>query len=290
MLFTSFNTSLISSELAFKQSSNFKQNIKMKRISAIIVSLLIFTLTSCKTKIAFPITDLHVHLKGKLTIEDAAKKSKEENIQYGIAVNCGMGFPVHNDNQIDSVIQIFKNYPQFYVAMQAEGREWVNTFSKESRDKFDYVFTDCMTFTDEKGRRNRIWLKNETWIDDEQQFMDYMVNTLVKILNTEPINIYVNSTFLPAQMADRYSFFWTPERMDKVINAAKANNIAIEINNRYKIPSADFIKRAKLAGVKFTVGTNNADENFSGAPYALEMIKECNLTQNDFYLPIKKNR
>jgi len=26
-----------------------------------------------------------VHLKGKLTIEDAAKKSKEEHIVYGIA-------------------------------------------------------------------------------------------------------------------------------------------------------------------------------------------------------------
>ena len=162
--------------------------------------------------------------------------------------------------------------------MQAEGREWVNIFSKESREKFDYVFTDAMTFTDEKGRRNRIWLKDETWIDDEEQFMEYLVNTLVKILNTEPINVYVNSTFLPAQMADRYSKFWTAERMDRVIKAAKDNNIAIEINNRYKIPSADFIKRAKSAGVKFTVGTNNADENFSGAEYARKMIRECKLT------------
>lgn len=262
----------------------------MKKISVLIIGLLTFSLASCQTRSPFPLTDLHIHLKGKLTIEDAVKKSKDENIQYGIAVNCGMGFPVHNDSQIDSVLQIFKNYPQFYIAMQAEGREWVNIFSKESRDKFDYVFTDCMTFTDEKGRRNRIWMKNETWIDDEQQFMDYMVNTLVKILNTEPINIYVNSTFLPAQMADRYSYFWTTERMDKVIKAAKDNKIAIEINNRYKIPSADFIKRAKQGGVKFTVGTNNADENFSGADYALEMIKECKLTQNDFFLPVKKNR
>lgn len=262
----------------------------MKKGSILIISLLAFLFTSCQTNSSFPLTDLHIHLKGKLTIEDAAKKSIAENIQYGIAVNCGVGFPVHNDSQIDSVLQIFKDYPQFYIAMQAEGREWVNTFSKESRDKFDYVFTDCMTFTDEKGRRNRIWIKEETWIDDEEQFMDYLVNTLVKILNTEPINIYVNSTFLPAQMADRYDHFWTTERMDKAIKAAKNNNIAIEINNRYKIPSAEFIKRAKLEGVKFTVGTNNADENFSGAEYASQMIKQCNLTEDDFYLPVKKNR
>jgi hypothetical protein len=174
--------------------------------------------------------------------------------------------------------------------MQAEGREWVNIFSKESIEKFDYVFTDAMTFTDAEGRRNRIWLKDETWIDDEEEFMDYLVSTLVNILNNEPINIYVNSTYLPEQMAGRYDHFWTPERMDKVIEAAKTNNIAIEINNRFKIPSAEFIMRAKKAGVKFTVGTNNADENFSGAAYAIEMIKKCGLKESDFYLPVRKTR
>jgi hypothetical protein len=262
----------------------------MKKHLFPVIALTVIFLVSCNSKPQFKITDLHVHLKGKLTIDDAAAKSKAENIDYGIAVNCGIGFPVHNDSQIDSVIALFRNYPQFYVAMQAEGREWVNIFSKVSIEKFDYVFTDAMTFTDAKGRRNRIWMPNETWIDDEEQFMDYLVNTLVKILNTEPINIYVNSTFLPTQMQNRYDQFWTPERMDKVINAAKANNIAIEINNRYKIPSETFIKRAKKAGVKFTIGTNNTDENFSGAAYAFEMIKKCKLKESDFFLPVKKTR
>jgi len=262
----------------------------MNRHLLLVIALIVIVSMSCSNKAPFKITDLHVHLKGKLTIQDALVKSKAENMDYGIAVNCGLGFPVHLDNQLDSVVALFKDYPQFYLAMQAEGREWVNTFSKESIEKFDYVFTDAMTFTDEKGRRNRIWLKDETWIDDEEQFMDYLVNTLVKILNTEPIDIYVNSTFLPAQMQSRYDQFWTPERMDKVIKAAKDNDIAIEINNRYRIPSVDFISRAKEAGVKFTVGTNNADENFSGAAYALKMIRKCKLTESDFFLPVKKDR
>lgn len=251
------------------------------------VALIIIT-AGCRSKTEFPITDLHIHLKGGFTIEDAVKKSKAENIPYGIAFNCGLKFPIHSDEQIDSVINIMKNYPQFYCAMQAEGREWVNMFSKESIAKFDYVFTDAMTFTDDKGRRNRIWLKDETWIDNEETFMENYVNTIVKIMNEEPINIYVNPTFLPAQMADRYDSFWTEERMDRVINAAKANHIAIEINNRYKIPSLKFLQRAHKAGVLFTVGTNNTDANFSGAEYARKMIKECGLTTDDFYKPVNK--
>src|SRR5664279_2072657 len=260
----------------------------MKRIVVLFMSLLSYSLCNCQTKSPFPLTDLHVHCKGGFTIEDAVKKSKTENIKYGLVTNVGIGFPVHSDIQIDSVINSLKNYPQFLIGMQAEGREWLNNFSKESISKFDYVFTDAMTFTDAKGRRNRIWIPTETWIDNEQEFMNYLVNTIVKILSTEPINMYVNPTFLPAQMSDRYDSFWTPERMNSVIKAAKDHNIAIEINNRYRIPSVTFIERAKKAGVKFTVGTNNLDANFSGAAYALEVIQKCHLTQADFYQPVNK--
>jgi hypothetical protein len=262
----------------------------MNKIPIFVIVLLSFFLMNCRNNDNFPITDLHIHLKGGFKIEDAVQKSKKENIRYGIATNCGLGFPVHNDSQIDSVIQTFKAYPQFFLGMQAEGREWVNTFSKESLNKFDYVFTDGMTFTDAKGRRNRIWIKEETWIDSEEEFMDYLVNTIVKILNEEPINMYVNPTFLPDQMSARYDFFWTDERMDKVIKAAKDHNIAIEINNRYRIPSVKFIDRAKNAGIKFTVGTNNTNKDFSDAEYAHEVIKKCKLTQKDFFEPVNKRQ
>lgn len=237
----------------------------------------------------FPLVDLHVHIKGDLTIERAIEKSKNDNIQYGIAVNCGIGFPVHSDSGIDSFLLVMKKYPQFYVGMQAEGREWVKIFSKKAISKFDYVFTDGMTFTDEKGRRNRIWIKNETWIENEQQFMDYLVKTIVNILNNEPVNIYVNPTYLPEQMADRYDFFWTDERMKAVIDAAIKNKKAIEINNRFRIPSEKFIRLAKQAGAKFTIGTNNVDSNFGRAEYALEMIRKCGLTEKDFWKPAKKS-
>ena len=262
----------------------------MKTKAVLLVLSFTVFLTGCKEKEQFPITDLHIHLKGDFDIDAAVKKSQTENIKYGIAFNCGLKFPVHQDSQIDSVILTMKDYPQFLIGMQAEGREWVNMFSKESIQKFDYVFTDAMTFTDENGRRNRIWIKSETWIDDEEEFMDYLVGTIVKIMNEEPVDIYVNPTFLPEQMAGRYDIFWTKERMDKVIQAAKENSIAIEINNRYRIPSSEFIKMAKDAGIKFTVGTNNMDSNFSGAKYTRKMIKECSLTEQDFFKPANKRQ
>jgi hypothetical protein len=257
----------------------------MKGILTFITFSILWLVAEAQLKDPFQLTDLHIHLKGGFTIEDAVVKSGNENVRYGIAVNCGIGFPVQNDFQLDSVITAMKMYPQFYIGMQAEGREWVNLFSKESIEKFDYIFTDAMTFVDKKGRRNRIWIENETWIDDEQQFMDDLVALIVKIISTEPIDIYVNPTYLPEKLADKYNALWTEPRMYKVIHAATKHHVAIEINNRFKIPSYDFIMRAKQAGAKFTIGTNNTDGNFPGPEYAREMIEKCGLKESDFYIP-----
>ena len=100
----------------------------MKKNLLFIFGTISMILAGCQQKNEFQITDLHIHLKGGFTIDSAIAKSVKEKIQYGVVTNCGLGFPVHTDGQIDSVMASMKKYPQFYVGMQAEGREWVNIF------------------------------------------------------------------------------------------------------------------------------------------------------------------
>jgi histidinol phosphatase-like PHP family hydrolase len=99
------------------------------------------------------------------------------------------------------------------------------------------------------------------------------------------MDIYVNPTFLPDVMASGYDRFWTAERMQKVIDAAVKHDVAIEINNRYRIPSAKFIRAAKAAGAKFSFGTNNTDRNLGRLEYPLDMVRECGLTWSDIFVP-----
>jgi len=235
----------------------------------------------------FPLIDLHVHLKGGLTLDEAVANSRRTGIRYGIAVNCGVGFPVTDDAGVHAFVDSVQGAP-VYVGMQAEGREWVSMFSKEAIARFDYVFTDAMTFTDDQGRRTRLWIPAEVHIDDPQAFMETYVDRILGILNREPIDIYVNPTFLPAKIAERYDELWTPPRMDKVIEAAERNDVAIEINARYRLPSVAFIKRAKRAGVKFTFGTNNSDKRLGRLEYCLEMIDACHLTADDMFVPARR--
>ena len=233
----------------------------------------------------FPVLDCHTHLKGGLTLEEALANSRRLGIMYGIAVNGGLKFPITNDAGVLDFLASMKGQPCF-VGLQGEGREWVTLFSRGTIAKFDYIFTDCMTFTDDNGKRRRLWIPEEMGeISDPEKFMEMLVNRIVGILNHEPIDIHANPTFLPEPIAHDYDRLWTPQRMQRVIEAAKANDVAIEINNRYRLPSPAFIQRAKNAGVKFSFGTNNTGPELGRMEYAVAMVKQCGLTPQDIFIP-----
>ncbi len=234
----------------------------------------------------FPLVDLHTHLKGGLTLEQALAVSRATGMGLGIATNGGQGFPIQNDSAALAFLETMKGQPVF-LALQAEGREWVGMFSKETRARFDYIFSDSMTFTNAAGKRLRLWIPEEADIGpDAQAFMDELTATAVKIIETEPIDIYVNPTFLPDTLMARYDGLWTEERMLRIIAAAVKHGVAIEINARYKLPSEKFIRLAKAAGAKFTIGTNNTSaKDFGDWTYPLEMQRKIALTWKDMFVP-----
>jgi len=239
--------------------------------------------------IGFPLIDFHGHLKGGLTMDQACQHARDNGYNYGIAANCGLKFPVTNDSTLNAYLNGISQEAVFKV-MQAEGREWVTLFSPKAVARFDYIFTDAMTWTDYKGRRLRLWIPEETFVDNDQQFMDMLVGKIEAIIGKEPVDIYVNPTFLPATIMAKYDELWTPSRMDRVIKVLKDNDVALEINARYKIPSIAFIKRAKAAGVKFTFGTNNTTNNDLGRlEYCLKAIKEAGIVKEDIFLPRSSN-
>jgi histidinol phosphatase-like PHP family hydrolase len=233
-----------------------------------------------------PLVDYHVHVRGGLTVEGALAKSRRDGIQYGLAVNCGKGFSVQDDAGARRFAESLAGLPVF-VGMQAEGREWTGMFSRQAVGLFDYVFTDAMTWTDNRGRRMRLWVPEEVGtITDPENFMETLVERTVGILEQEPIDIWANPTFLPDSITENYDRLWTEERMQKVIRAAVRNGVAIELNNRYRLPRATFVRMAREAGCKFALGSNNAGlESLGRSEYGLRMVEECKLRWQDFFAP-----
>jgi hypothetical protein len=236
----------------------------------------------------FPLIDFHTHLKGGLTRDELLAHARSYGFTYGFAVNCGLKMGFETDDSLKTYLDAFEPTPFAWHAMQAEGREWLDLFSNESRERFDYAFTDAMTWTNNRGVRQRLWMPTETDVGDPQDFMDQLVENIVKVVTTEPIDIHVNPTYLPAEIADQYDELWTDERIERVVQALAESGVALEINNRFKIPSARVIKKAKEAGVKFTFGTNNGGADDLGRmEYGIDMVYECGLTPQDMWFPGK---
>jgi hypothetical protein len=227
-----------------------------------------------------PMVDYHIHLGGGLTLEQALAKSRGDGIEYGIAATTA------NDTAARALLNSMKGKPCF-VGLQAEGREWTKMISRHAAGLFDYILTDSMTWTDNHGKRMRLWIPGEVGkIADPQGFMDTLVERTVSILDHEPIDIYANPTYVPDALAKDYETLWTDARRKTVIDAALRNGIAIEINNRYKLPDKSFIQMAKVAGCKFAFGTNNTGSSDLGrCEYGLQMFEECHLGWQDFFVP-----
>ena len=237
----------------------------------------------------FPVIDYHVHLKGGLTKEMAHAMSMNYGINYGVAPNAGeggVGRMLADDAEVYAYYDEISGEP-FLFGVQGEGRKWTQTFSADALGIFEYLFTDAMTIIDHKGRNSRIYRPEEVFFDgiDKEGYMDHLVDQTVLILTNEPADIYANPTFLPDVMQPGYDRYWTPERVDRVLDVLVRYKIALEINPRYRIPSFDIIRRAKERGVKFTFGTNNVDAGFGRLEYAVEAIGACGLTPADIWVP-----
>ena len=244
-------------------------------------------------QIDFPVIDYHVHLKGGLTRDLALAKSFAYGINYGIAPNIGeggVGEMYSTDESALAYLNALRPYP-FLCAAQGEGRRWALNFRPETFAAFDYIFTDAMTIV-EKGHPLRIYRADEFRLDGrtKDEWMDFLVDQTVKILENEPADIYANATYLPEEMQADYEHYWTDARVNRVLDVLKKNGIALEISARYKIPSARIVQMAKARGIKFTFGTNNADSNFGRLEYALDTAVACGLTADDLWFPSMSTR
>lgn len=248
----------------------------------------------------YPVIDYHVHIKGGLTMQMAHAMSMNYGINYGIGPNAygpmtpgegGFGTMYQNDTELTEYYNSVKDSP-FLLGVQGEGRKWLNSFSKEMLGTFDYLYTDAMTIIDQKGRTTRTYRANEVILDNlsKQQYMDMLVDQMVKILSNEPADMFANPFYLPDILSVEYDKYWTDKRIDRVLDVMEANGIALEINPRYLVPSIYIIQKAKNRGMKFSFGTNNGNADFGKLEYCMKAIRECGITADDIWFPTMSTR
>jgi hypothetical protein len=234
-----------------------------------------------------PLVDLHVHLDGS-TLEKVLDLSREHGVKFGIVEHAGTKenkYPVvlSNDAELLGWIAKFEGKPA-WKGVQAEWTDWMGCFSREAAAKLDYVITDAMTYPKDDGKRHKLWEPGFE-IGDPEAFMDRFVDWHVRIIETEPIDLFVNSSWLPSPLGEAYERFWTEKRMERVIRAAVKAGVAIEISSSFQVPKMPFLRMAKAAGAKFCFGSNGRYPNMGKLDHSLRMARELGLTAADLFTP-----
>lgn len=238
-----------------------------------------------------PRVDLHVHIHDEsnpaLSMKPAetAALSQKLGVRFGILAEGGCGGDIHNDQTLEEFLDSTERLP-VYRGLQVYGFNWPNCLSRQNLDRLDYISADALVFPDGQGKSIWLWLPGVKF-DDPQDFMERYVDFTVKIL-AQPIQIWSNPTYLPESLKSQYATLWTPERMQRVIDAAVRNHVAIEINSHFRIPSATFIRRARAAGAKFSFGSNEHVHGIGNIGYPLEVARQCGLSKSDIYVPQKR--
>jgi len=207
--------------------------------------------------------------------------SNLKGIKFGIVEHPGHDSAIKNDSDLNAYINKLQKYPVF-IGLQPMYLNWSKNFSKELLDKVNYILMDADTIPLENNTYLSIW-KHNNYIENIEEFMKLYMKHIENILKFEPINIFARPTYLPVNFGRYYDKLWTEERMLKIIELAKENNIAMEISTPMHVPSKEFIILAKSKGLKFTFGTNARNNDVGKFHYGFQMAKECELTKDDMF-------
>ncbi len=244
--------------------------------------LAVWIATTCAFAQAPKIADLHFHWEGKASLDKLIEQSAAQGVKLGITGEGGATSGLSSDQSVTAFLDKLDGKP-VYRGLQVYSRDWAERYSKSVLARLDYIAADALLFPDRDGRAVALWNPNVRFPDPEDFMERYMEYNLVIL--AEPINIWSNPTYLPESLQAQYDRLWTPARMRKLIESAVKNQVVIEINSKYNIPSVTFLRLAKQLGAKFAFGSNRHDDEAGNLDYCLKMYQELGLKAADIYMP-----
>lgn len=237
-----------------------------------------------------PLMDLHVHRSEQLTIEAIVAKSRELNMKIGVMENVAP-WGITDNEGLKAYIEELSPYP-VYIGLQPMAPGWSANLSPELIARADYIIMDPQIVENGNGYGETIHVwKYNAYIDDPETFMERNMAHYMNILTgEEPLDVFACPLLLPCCIQREYHSLWTRKRLSAIIDAAQAKGVAIEISDVARVPHEEFILMAKRAGLKFTFGSDSRNHRVGRLDYCKRVAKRCRLTENDFFIPKRKER
>jgi len=224
--------------------------------------------------------DHFAFIDSNVPVDSAFNVDKAIQSFYQTGINLGLVTSSVSESDLLNFVKEYSRYPVFIGLQNNSGA--LNK-STDVVNQFDYVIGEITQFKSSKGKM--VDVRGSETIANRELFMEDYVKAIVERLNAKTIDVWSNPTLLPAALSADYDKLWTKERMNKVLDAAKQNAVAIAVNNMLKLPGMEFLKLAKEKGCHFALTGIYSESGMAKPDYYLNVIEQCNLTYKDIYIP-----
>lgn len=220
----------------------------------------------------FPLVDLRaIDVKDAGTLEAALAAARAGALYVGVSAPAGKAAAVRNDAGVDALVKRFGGKPLF-LGLRATERGWASAITPKALARLDFVLLD--------GETLPAALPKPT---DASAYGDALVAATVSAIAQEPVDIYGAPLFLPASMAAQRDAIWTEARQQAIIDVLVEHRVAVEINGALQLPGDAFVRKARAAGVRFTLGRCAVDT--PAGDYCFGLREKVGLSWRDMYVP-----
>jgi histidinol phosphatase-like PHP family hydrolase len=241
--------------------------------------------------------DLHCHTvmsDGHLTLERVVEVAAQRGVQVGIADHVSTRNPemmVATLDEVEAYLEALEGAPVFRSAEFC----WCDTLWRDLPDevmrRFDYRIGSNHGFWLPDGSTASPWWEKlpAPWDTQPQRLMEIMAANLCDMVRTMPIHIAAHSTFMPpafTRMEPDVHAWWTEAREDRYVDALQGSGVALEISNRYQLPHDRLLRKAKEAGVRFSLGSDgHGEKQVAALDWAAQTARRVGITDAELFVP-----
>ncbi len=244
--------------------------------------------------------DLHAHTTmsdGQLPLERVVEVARERGVEIGIADHVSTRNVerfVSDEAGVRRYLAALGPAPVYRSAEFCWCDDLWRTLPEELMGAFDYRIGSNHGFWLPDGSLGSPWWKRlpGAWSGREQALMEIMVHNLCDMVRTMPIHIAAHSTLTPPALLDLEGdpeAWWSDEREDRYVEALAGSGVALEISNRYRLPHDRLLRKAREAGVRFTLGSDGHTEAQMGRlEWAAETARRVGVSDEDLFVPVRR--
>ena len=244
--------------------------------------------------------DLHCHTTmsdGRLSLGEVVELAKKRGVQIGIADHVStrnVARFVSDEAQVRAYLDALDGAPVFRSGEFCWCDDLWRSLPSEVMDRFDYRIGSNHGFWLPDGSVASPWWESlpAPWDREPNRLMEILAANLCDMVRTMPIHISAHSTLIPSALTDVEPdphAWWTEEMEDRYVDALKASGVALEISNRYRLPHDRLLRKAKEAGVRFSLGSDGHHEGqVARLEWAAETARRVGVTDADLFVPERR--